>query len=139
MLAEAGDVVYVDSSVLIASMGSELYSDWARSVLAKREVVTSVITKVELARHAHRVGQSPDRLNQVWSAPSFVKVDDRVITAAVAVSGSVKALDALHVGTWASLRVAGLDCPFVTADRKQAAAATAVGASVVHPYGEDLR
>ncbi|NJJ03204.1 hypothetical protein HMPREF3048_09830 [Corynebacterium sp. HMSC075D04] len=131
-------VVYVDSSVLIASIGNESYGEWAREVLAGQEVVSSAIAKVELARFVHRVGQLSDRIRAVMSAVSFAKVDDQAIAAATAVSGEVKALDALHVGTWARMQSLGLNCPFITADRKQAAAALSVGATVVHPYGGDL-
>ena len=129
-------VVYVDSSVLIASIGNESYGAWAREVLAGQEAVSSAIAKVELARFVHRVGQLSDYLRPVISAVSFAKVDDQAIAAATAVSGEVKALDALHVGTWAHLQAVGTDCPFITLDRKQAAAASRAGATVLHPFGD---
>ncbi len=131
-------VVYVDSSVLIASIGNESYSAWAREVLAGQEAVSSAIAKVELARFVHRVGQLSDSLRTVMSAVSFAKVDDQAIAAATAVSGEVKALDALHVGTWAHLQAAGTDCRFITLDRKQAAAVSRAGATVLHPFGDLL-
>ena len=131
-----GPVAYVDSSVLIASIGNESYGAWAREVLAGQEAVSSAIAKVELARFVHRVGQLGDYLRPVISAVSFAKVDDQAIAAAAAVSGEVKALDALHVGTWAHLQAVGTDCPFITLDRKQAAAASRAGATVLHPFGD---
>ncbi|WP_254868222.1 PIN domain-containing protein [Corynebacterium sp. Marseille-P4321] len=131
-------VAYVDSSVLIASIGNESYGEWARGVLARKEAVSSAIAKVELARFAHRMGQLSERLRSVMSTLSFVKVEDQAIAAATAVSGEVKALDALHVGTWAHLKAVGVECPFITLDRKQAAAASRAGATVLHPFG-DLR
>ena len=129
-------VVYVDSSVLIASIGNESYGAWARGVLAGQEAVSSAIAKVELARFVHRVGQLGDYLRAVMSAVSFAKVDDQAIAAATAVSGEVKALDALHVGTWAHLKTVGVECPFITLDRKQAVAASRAGATVLHPFGD---
>ena len=81
-----GPVVYVDSSVLIASIGNESYGAWARGVLAGQEAVSSAIAKVELARFVHRVGQLGDYLRAVMSAVSFAKVDDQAIAAATAVS-----------------------------------------------------
>lgn len=131
-------LAYVDASVLIASSGREAHSEWALSVLWGKALVSSAIVRVELARFAHRMGYGAEDLSELESRVSFLSIDDRVIEAAVAVSGEAKALDALHVGTWARMQSLGLNCSFITADRKQAAAALSVGATVVHPYGGDL-
>ena len=136
--AEAEHFSYVDSSVLIASVGDEANSVWARAALMNGGLLSSVITRVELARYAQRVGQEGGQLRAIESAVSFVKVDDQAIAGAIAVRGEVKALDALHLGTWARLRAAGLDCVFITADRKQAVAAAKAGATLLHPFGNGL-
>lgn len=129
---------YVDSSVLIASTSEELHSAWALSALEAGPMLSSTITRVELARYARRTGYPQDRLRELESKVTFLAVDEQAISGAIAVSGLVKALDALHVGTWARLHVAGFDLPFITADRKQASAAAAAGATVIHPYGDEL-
>lgn len=140
-MTDAGSVAYVDASVLIAASGGEALSEWALSTLWGNALVSSSIGRVELARFARRVGYSSEDLRELESRISFLTIDEGAIAAAIARSGEVKALDALHIGTWARVLALGVECPFITADRKQAAAAAAVsaGATVLHPYGDDLR
>lgn len=137
-MADAGRLAYVDTSVLIAASGTEVLSEWALSALWSNTLVSSALARVELARFAHRTGYGGQDLREMEARVSFVNVDDQAIAAAIAVSGEVKALDAIHVGTWARLHMVGVDCPFITADRKQAAAAAGAGAQVLHPFGDDL-
>ncbi|OFT76939.1 hypothetical protein HMPREF3104_03215 [Corynebacterium sp. HMSC30G07] len=129
-------LVYVDTSVLVAMTGEEAHSRWALTTLRRRAMVSSAILRVELARFAHRMNYGLGYVRELESRVSLVNVDDAVIAAAVAISGEVKTLDSLHVGTWARLQSLGVTCPFVTADRKQALAAASMGATVIHPYGE---
>lgn len=137
-MADAGRLAYVDTSVLIAASGTEVLSEWALSALWGNTLVSSALARVELARFAHRTGYGGQGLREMEARVSFVNVDDQAIAAAIAVSGEVKALDAIHVGTWARLYMVGVDCPFITADRKQAAVAAGAGAQVLHPFGDDL-
>ena len=135
-MADAGRLAYVDTSVLIAASGTDVLSEWALSALWGNILVSSALARVELARFAHRTDYGERHLREMEAGVSFVKVDDQAIAAAIAVSGEVKALDAIHVGTWARLQAVGMDCPFITADRKQASAAAGAGAQVLHPFGE---
>ena len=137
-MADAGRLAYVDTSVLIAASGTDVLSEWALSALWGNTLVSSALARVELARFAHRTGYGGQGLREMEARVSFVNVDDQAIAAAIAVSGEVEALDAIHVGTWARLYMVGVDCPFITADRKQAAAAAGAGAQVLHPFGDDL-
>ncbi|OHF36720.1 type II toxin-antitoxin system VapC family toxin [Corynebacterium sp. HMSC074A01] len=129
--------LYVDTSAIIPTMSSEVYTEWAKDVLDGRGLVSSVLTEVELTRYTYRAGMDPKSADEVSESLLTLAIDSRVLQAAKLIIGKVKTLDAIHLGTWVQARAFGLDCDFVTADRRLAAAAQGIGARVIHPF-EDL-
>ena len=126
--------LYVDTSVLVPVARNETYTGWATGRLSGQSLISSAITEVELARFAHRVDVDDAKVEEICANLTTLAVSDGVIQAAKVVSGRLKSLDAIHLGTWVQARAFGLDCDFVTADRCLAAAAQGIGARVIHPF-----
>lgn len=128
--------LYVDTSALVPIARDETYTEWAIARLSGQVLMSSVIAEVELARFARRVDVDDAKVEEISSKLTTLAVSDGVIQAAKVVSGRLKSLDAIHLGTWAQARAFGLDCDFVTADRRLVAAAREIGARVIHPFAE---
>ena len=130
--------VYVDTSALIPLAVSEVHSAWAKQVLDDKDLVSSVIAKVELARVPKRTEEFGAQILGLAAKLNLVGLNSDVVEFAGAIPGFLKALDAIHLGTWLLLRSREFHCDFVTADRQLARAATTVGATVIHPFGSEL-
>lgn len=133
-----GEAVYVDTSALIPLAIPEVYSQWAEEALRNKDLLSSVIAQVELARVPKKSGGSDVEVAGLAKHLNLVGLNSEVVDLAAGIPGSLKTLDAIHVGTWLLLYSRGFECEFVTADRKLARAAESVGATVVHPFGSAL-
>lgn len=96
-----------------------------------------MLTQLKVMRNLHRL---PDNSKLALAVDQFLEdlqsmvvasVSDEVVDAAVtiAVATGVKSLDALHLSS--ALILGGSGAEFVTFDRRQAAAARAVGLRVI--------
>lgn len=132
------EAVYVDTSALIPLVVPEVHSRWAKGVLDHRDLLSSVVAKVELARTQHKVAVHGADVYGLSKNLNTVGLNSEVVELAAGIPGPLKSLDAIHVGTWLLLHSSGFTCEFVTADRQLARAAQAAGATVIHPFGDAL-
>lgn len=133
-------VLYADSSALVKLAVLEAETDALRAELEQwRDVATSVITEIELARAVARIRAqgiaSADEI-AVWSitaATTEIELTAGIRRAAAELEpAGLKALDAIHIASALSLiedDLAGL----LTYDRQMQAAATRHGIDVLAP------
>ena len=125
-------LLYLDASALVKLVLAEHGSDDVlRRVDAASEIATSAVALVEIRRALRRVDPGRDPA-EVTDRCITVNLDQAIIDAAGALAPArLRALDALHVATAMAIGPE-LDA-FVTFDRRQAAAAAAVGLPVDVP------
>lgn len=145
MPADPGRVAYFDTSVLVKCYVREDGTPRALELLGRYAVVSSTIAPVELTsalrRHRQRGGISADDLVEVdariraeRSFWTLIAVEAAVLGRAEALTraAGVKTLDALHLASaMVLLAETGASIPFLTADRQQRRAATALGLDVI--------
>ncbi len=125
-------LLYLDASALVKLVLAEHGSDDVlRRVDAASEIATSAVALVEIRRALRRVDPGRDPA-EVTDRCITVNLDQAIIDAAGDLApASLRALDAIHVATAMAIGPE-LDA-FVTFDRRQAAAAAAVGLPVDVP------
>jgi predicted nucleic acid-binding protein len=132
-------VIYLDSAAVVklvrAEAESEALVDWLNGQSGQR-LVASALVEVEVPRALRR--SQPDVLGAV--AATLARIDrieiDAAVrtTAAAYVDPQLRPLDAVHLATAEQLVASGKTvAAFVTYDSRLAAAAHAVGLSVVVP------
>lgn len=138
-MAEHSGLLYADSSALVKLAVLEAETDALREELIQwRDVATSVLTEVELARAVARVrSEGRDAADEiaVWAitaAATEIELTPEIRRAAAELQPSgLKTLDAIHVASALSL---GSDLAAVlTYDRQMQASARSVGVEVVAP------
>jgi predicted nucleic acid-binding protein len=143
-VAESPALAYFDTSALAKRYVAEDGSLRVRRLLRRHVVVSSAVAQVEICSALRR-----RRAEGILSEPVVQRVLRRVqsdvaswrsvavIEVVVALAcelvrkHKLRTLDAIHLASAETLRREGLPVPFVTADVRQAAAARAVGLSVI--------
>jgi predicted nucleic acid-binding protein len=129
-------VRYLDSSAIVKLVAPEPEtSALVESLRADPEVVSSVLSRVEVLRAVRRTGASGDReerANAVIDRIALISMEDAILIRAARLEPtSLRTLDAIHLATALSLGadVAGL----ITYDAKLAEAAASEGLDVLAP------
>jgi predicted nucleic acid-binding protein len=130
----ANRATYLDSSAIVKLVVREPESTALRRYLrGKRPLVTSALARTEVARVLLPFGrEAVERGDDVLSRLDLVRVNDRVLTAAGALSPpELRSLDAIHLATAQQL---GSDLVRIcTYDDRMALAAKDLGWTVVAP------
>ena len=131
-------MIYLDSSAVVKLIRPEAESRALAEWLNERgEVtVTSVLAEVEVPRALRRSGPADlAAMPGVLARISRVELDAPVrATAGAYLTDTLRALDAIHLATAEVLVASGKDVSaFVTYDRRQAAAAKAIGMTLHAP------
>ena len=136
-------MIYLDSSAVVKMIRPEPESrdlvDWLNG--QNEAAVTSVLTEVEVPRALRRCGPVYlAAMPGVLAGISRVEMDASVrATAAAYVTDTLRSLDAIHVATADVLVASGKTVSaFVTYDRRQAVAVSAVGIEVRTPGRVDV-
>ncbi len=130
------DLLYLDSSAIVKMVVSERETPALTSRLDRDpELVSSALAKVEVRRALRQAGEGPASLAkayQVLDRITLLRLDDIVLeTAARMEPATLRLLDAIHL---ASALALGSELEaLVTYDRRLAAAAKALGITVVAP------
>ena len=130
----AGGLIYLDSSALVKLSIPEAESDALFAFVgAHRQRATTVVARVEVARALQRFAAGSEaRQALVLADVTFLELSDEVIERAATIEpASLRSLDAIHIAS--ALELMPELHAFVTYDARQAAAARAVGLSVVSP------
>jgi len=130
----ADELIYLDSSALVKLSIPEAESDALFAfVRAHRLRATSVLARVEVARTLLRFGAgSSARQALVLADTTYLALSEQVIERAATLEpATLPSLDAIHIASALEL-MPGLHA-FVTYDARQAAAARAIGLSVMEP------
>ena len=126
-------MLYVDTSaaskLLLAEDESEALIGYLTS--ADQLLVTSRVGIVELRRVGRRSGAGADRADALAATLAVVELDAQVERVAVGLDPALRALDAIHLAT--ALAAGEALEGFVCYDARLAAAAAAVGLTVVAP------
>lgn len=127
-------VTYVDSSALVKLVVREPESQALRRYLGRRRpLVCSALARVEVVRALMSLGdQALRRGNEVLARIDLVRINDRVLSAAGAMSPiELRSLDAIHLATAQQFgsELRGI----ITYDSRMAAAAEALGWRVAQP------
>ncbi len=127
---------YLHSSAIVKLVAPEPEtSALVESLRADPEVVSSVLSRVEVLRAVRRTGASGDReerANAVIDRIALISMEDAILIRAARLEPtSLRTLDAIHLATALSLGadVAGL----ITYDAKLAEAAASEGLDVLAP------
>jgi predicted nucleic acid-binding protein len=130
----ASRATYLDSSAIVKLVVREPESTALRRYLrGKRPLVSSALARTEVARALLPFGrEAVERGDDVLSRLDLVRVNDRVLTAAGALSPpELRSLDAIHLATAQQL---GSDLVRIcTYDDRMALAAKDLGWTVVAP------
>ncbi len=125
---------YADTSALIKLCRPETESDVLRSWISAHpgQLITNIVGHVELQRVAARCGESVLRsARQLLGTIDRIAITDHAaIIAANIAPATVRSLDALHIGSAASLHDAG---GVLSYDKRFIEAARAYGLAVFHP------
>jgi predicted nucleic acid-binding protein len=131
-------VIYLDSSAVVKLIRPEAESralaEWLNE--CGDVTVTSVLAEVEVPRALRRSGPAHlAAMPGVLARISRVELDAPVrATAGAYLTDTLRALDAIHLATAEVLVASGKDVSaFVTYDRRQAAAAKAIGMTLHAP------
>lgn len=136
---------YFDTSVIVKRYVQEVDSRRARRMLSRYRIVTSVITPVEAAAALCRRRSLAELAQEDFDAIAVRIHADRAYWELVELGSSVLAraedllrqspartVDALHLASALLFqKEVGVALPFVTADRKQGAAASSLGLRTV--------
>jgi predicted nucleic acid-binding protein len=126
-------VLYLDTSatakLLIEEAESKALGDHLRS--ARTLLVTSRVGIVELRRVGRRIDAGADRADAIAASLVVVELDETVERHAIAIDPDLCCLDAIHLAT--ALAAADSIDGFVCYDGRLAAAATALGLTVLAP------
>jgi predicted nucleic acid-binding protein len=128
------DVVYLDASALVKLVLEEEGSDALRTALRGwPRRVSSKISLVEVLRIVRLRDRAAEPLaHGVLARTGLIAIGDRVLVAAATVDPPVVGtLDAIHLAS--ALRLDGRLTDFVSYDRRQLAAAKALGLPVASP------
>ena len=126
--------VYLDSSALVKLAVEEPESAALRRYLRRRRpLVSSALARAEVARALLPLGETALRRGgEVLSLLDLVRVNDRILAAAGSLlPAELRTLDAIHLATAQQLQ-ADLS-RLVTYDDRMAAAADALGWTIVRP------
>lgn len=132
--ARIGSSAYLDASALFKLAIEEEETEALRRALSTLPRRTSSrIAVVEVIRAVRRRRRSAEPLaRQVLARTSLIRMDDRVLEAAVSLDPApLRALDAIHVAS--ALRLGPQLAAFVSYDVKQLRAAEAIGLPVASP------
>ena len=130
-------MLYVESSALVKRYVAEPDSDIALGFMdAEPDLVTSRLAEVEVRRNLVRLLAEPELANKRrefrsdLAAFEFVVLDEHVLedAARIAEDTLCRSLDAIHL---AAARRASPNATVLTFDRRQAAAARAIGMAVL--------
>ncbi|MGB6554833.1 MAG: type II toxin-antitoxin system VapC family toxin [Candidatus Binataceae bacterium] len=136
---------YFDTSVIVKRYVQEIESPWARKMLRRYRIVTSAIAPVEAVSALCRRRSLGELTHEDFDAIAarfradrdyweLVEVGSEVLTRAEDLlrHAPVRTLDALHLASALLFQEeAGIGLPFVTADRKQGAAASSLNLRIV--------
>ena len=126
-------VTYVESSALAKLVVVEVGSGALRGHLRGRSLVTSALTRVEVARAVRRAGvPAVPTLEEVLRTVTVIAIHDEVLRRAGQLDpAALRSLDAIHLAT--ALHLAEDLDNFITYDRQLGRAAVAAGLSVDSP------
>jgi len=126
-------VTYVESSALAKLVVVEVGSGALRGHLRGRSLVTSALTRLEVARAVRRAGvPAVPTLEEVLGTVTVIAIHDEVLRRAGQLDPpALRSLDAIHLAT--ALHLAEELDNFITYDRQLGRAAVAAGLSVDSP------
>ena len=126
-------VTYVESSALAKLVVVEVGSGALRGHLRGRSLVTSALTRLEVARAVRRAGvPAVPTLEEVLRTVTVIAIHDEVLRRAGQLDPpALRSLDAIHLAT--ALHLAEDLDNFITYDRQLGRAAVAAGLSVDSP------
>ncbi len=126
--------VYLDSSAIVKLVVREPESDALIAFLAPRQtMVTSALSKVEVARAVRRHGQPAiARAATLLDSLNLLTLDDALLDSAAAIAaGDLRSLDAIHVASAQQLE--GELAALVSYDERMLTAAHSLGVPVSRP------
>lgn len=126
-------VTYVESSALAKLVVVEVGSGALRGHLRGRSLVTSALTRLEVARAVRMAGvPAVPTLEEVLRTVTVIAIHDEVLRRAGQLDPpALRSLDAIHLAT--ALHLAEELDNFITYDRQLGRAAVAAGLSVDSP------
>jgi predicted nucleic acid-binding protein len=133
-VANAERLTYLDSSAIVKLAVQEPESTALRRYLRRRQLfVSSALAKTEVVRALLPLGPLAIRRGvDVLARIDLVRISDRVLAAAGEIMpAEVRSLDAIHLAT--AQQFGSEVARIVTYDVRMAAAASAIGWSVVSP------
>ncbi len=123
---------YVDASAYVKLVLAETESTAMHATLQRTSVTSSVLMVTEFLRAVLR--EAPERMHdavRLLDLVTMVPVTREVVLKAGHLPGSVRSLDAIHLAT--ALEMRQQVGPLITYDKRQAAAAEALGLDVLSP------
>ena len=127
---------YLDSSVAIHVLaGTRSASAWFDATTAEptATVISSRLLRTELTRTLRRLGEEPQRRDEILDHVGTIPLDHAVLLEAEAIVPHIKTLDAIHLAS--ALRSAAEDIIVCTHDETMKAVATMMGMAVHDPIG----
>lgn len=132
--------VYADTSFLLSAISTEVNSDSARAELDRliasgKEIKTSIITKIEIARALRNRGIDSEVGEFINSRMIFVDLDEDIVEIAMELGipkteSFLRTLDAIHIATAKQLSAEVV----LTFDNRQIATCSLLGLSVFLPH-----
>ena len=126
-------MLYLDTSatakLLTEEAESNALGDFLRS--AETPLVTSRVGIVELRRVGRRIDDGADRADALAASLVVVELDESIERHAITIDRGLRSLDAIHLAT--ALAAGHSIDGFVCYDLRLAAAATALGLTVLAP------
>jgi predicted nucleic acid-binding protein len=127
-------MIYLDASALVTHVTRRPNFAELREYLASHSEfrgATSTVGLIETVRNCDRTGSFPNLMSQLLRQYSEIEVTARIRDHAAQLPGRLKALDAIHVATAATLGDELIS--FVTYDRVMARLARSQGLPVASP------
>jgi predicted nucleic acid-binding protein len=127
-------MIYLDASALVTHVTRRPNFAELREYLASHSEfrgATSTVGLIETVRNCDRTGRFPNLMSQLLRQYSEIEVTARIRDHAAQLPGRLKALDAIHVATAATLGDELIS--FVTYDRVMARLARSQGLPVASP------
>lgn len=128
---------YLDTSVallaLLGQEGAERSAQLIRQARENRELSSSTLLVVEMARAAHRRGFDVTLVDEFVAGVELVDIGEQVVDRACSLTGELKSLDAIHLATALLLDDPRDPVTVFTHDARLGATARARGLEVVDP------
>ena len=138
MTTNKHNAFFVDSSVLLRAIVDSSYSAaaWFQSTAAKgAQFVGSRLLEVEVRRIVRNIGADQSIVSEYLDEFTLLTIDNALLDEAIAIPHRLGGADSIHVAS--ALRVGQRTVTLVTHDAQMAAAANALGFSVLDPVSDD--